>query len=159
MVTVEREYDFSDSTYGSGDGDYMPDGSDEGDEGRSGCVGETVRAIVICGAAILLAIVLPGAGDFWGMVIGAESEGVNWVRESHEARLLVFAAMLLLLSPAGWWGALISFLLGTMLTVIGWWIVPDDVWGLPFPDWYINNSVGMYWLLWIASLARALFRY
>ena len=100
-------------------------------------------AVVIYGVAIVLAIVIPGAGDFWGMVIGAESEGINWVQESSNARLLVFAAMLLLLSPAGWSGALISFLVGTVLTIIGWWLLPADVWGLPFPDWYVNNSVGM----------------
>ena len=90
-------------------------------------------AAVIYGVAIVLAIVIPGAGDFWGMVIGAESEGINWVQESSNARLLVFAAMLLLLSPAGWSGALISFLVGTVLTIIGWWVLPADVWGVALP--------------------------
>ena len=161
MAIVEREYDFEQSNYRpDGDGGLTPDGSGNADgEGGSGCIGEIMWAVVIYGVAIVLSIVIPGAGDFWGMVIGAESEGINWVQESSNARLLVFAAMLLLLSPAGWSGALISFLVGTLLTIIGWWLLPADVWGLPFPDWYVNNSVGMYWLLWIATLGRSLARF
>lgn len=108
--------------------------------------------------AILLAIAVPGAGDFWGVVIGAESEGVNWVRESSDVRLLVFFSLLILLFWANWGGALAAFLVGTVLTIVGWWVLPPDVWGLQFPDWYRNNSVGMFWLLWIAALARSLIR-
>ena len=161
MAVVEREYDFEGSTYGSGSGgDLLPEGSGDAEqEGGSGCISGIVWALVIYGVDIVLAIVMPGAGDFWGMVIGLEREGVNWVRESADVRLLVFGIMLILLSPAGWWGALISFLVGTVLTIIGWWALPDDVWGLPFPDWYVDNSVGMYWLLWIATLARSLVRF
>lgn len=161
MAVVEREYDFEGSTYGSsGGGDPILEGSDDGEqEGGSGCISGIVWALVIYGVAIVLAIVIPGAGDFWGMVIGAEREGINWVQESADVRLLVFAIMLMLLSPAGWWGALISFLVGTLLTIIGWWVLPVDVWGLPFPNWYIENSVGMYWLLWIATLGRSLVRF
>ncbi len=161
MAVVEREYDFEGSTYGSSSGgDPIPDGfGDAEQEGGSGCVSGIIWALVIYGVAIVLAIVMPGAGDFWGMVIGSEREGINWVRESADVRLLVFAVMLLLLSPAGWWGALISFLAGTVLTIIGWWLLPGDVWGLSFPDWYVDNSVGMYWLLWIATLARSLVRF
>ena len=161
MAVVEREYDFEGSTYGSGSvGDPVPEGSGDAEqEGGSGCISGIIWALVIYGVAIVLAIVLPGAGDFWGMVIGSEMEGVNWVRESPDVRLLVFGIALLLLSPAGWWGALIPFLAGTFLTIIGWWALPDDVWGLAFPDWYLDNSVGMYWLLWIAALARSLVRF
>ena len=159
MTTVEREYDLSQSTYGSDGGGSPLDGSGGREEAESsGCMGPLIWALIIYGVAILLAIFIPGAGNFWGMVIGAESEGVNWVRESSEVRLLVFFIMLVLLSPADWWGALIAFLVGTILTIVGWWILPADVWGLPFPDWYVNNSVGMYWLLWIAALARSLAR-
>ena len=161
MAVVEREYDFEGSTYGSGSGgDLILEGADDADQGGgSGCISGIVWALVIYGVAIVLAIVMPGAGDFWGMVIAAEREGVNWVQESADVRLLVFAIMLLLLSPAGWWGALIAFLAGTVLTIVGWWILPDDVWGLPFPDWYLDNSIGMYWLLWMATLARSLVRF
>lgn len=161
MAVVEREYDFEGSTYGSGSGgDLLPEGSGDAEqEGGSGCVSGIVWALVIYGVAVVLAIIMPGAGDFWGMVIGLEREGVNWVRESADVRLLVFGIVLLLLSPAGWWGALISFLVGTVLTIIGWWGLPADVWGLPFPDWYLDNSAGMYWLLWIATLARSLVRF
>ncbi len=161
MAVVEREYDFEGSTYGSGSGgDLLPEGSGDAEqEGGSGCISGIVWALVIYGVALVLAIIIPGAGDFWGVVVGSESEGINWVRESADVRLLVFAIMLLLLSPAGWWGALISFLAGTVLTIIGWWVLPGDVWGLRFPDWYIDNSVGMYWLLWIATLARSLVRF
>ena len=159
MTTVEREYDLSQSTYGSDGGSSPLDGSGGQEEAESsGCMGPLIWALIIYGVAILLAIFIPGAGNFWGMVIGAESEGVNWVRESSEVRLLVFFIMLVLLSPADWWGALIAFLVGTILTIVGWWILPADVWGLPFPDWYLNNSVGIYWLLWIAALARSLAR-
>lgn len=160
MATVEREYDFTQSTYGSGDGDFVPDGSEDAEEDSgSGCAGNVIWALVIYGVAIALAIVMPGAGDFWGVVIGTEREGINWVRESPNVRVFVFGILLLLLSPAGWWGALISFLVGTLLTIIGWWMLPVDVWGLPFPDWYLNNSVGMFWLLWVAALARSLIRF
>ena len=161
MAVVEREYDFEGSTYGSGgDGDPILDGSGNSErEGGSGCITVIVWALVIYGSAIVLALVIPGAGDFWGMVIGAQGEGTNWVQASANVRLLVFAVSLLLLSPAGWWGALIAFLVGTVLTIVGWWILPADVWGLPFPDWYLNNSVGMYWLMWIATLARSLARF
>ena len=160
MAVVEREYDFEGSTYGSGgDVDLVPQGSGNAEqEGGSGWISGIVWALIIYGLAVLLALVIPGAGDFWGMVIGAEGEGINWVPASANVRLLVFAVLLLLLSPAGWWGALISFLVGTVLTIAGWWILPADVWGLPFPNWYLNNSVGMYWLLWIATLARSLAR-
>ena len=160
MAVVEREYDFEGSTYGSGgDVDLVPQGSGNAEqEGGSGWISGIVWALIIYGLAIVLALVIPGAGDFWGMVIGAEGEGINWVPASANVRLLVFAVLLLLLSPAGWWGALISFLVGTVLTIAGWWILPADVWGLPFPNWYLNNSVGMYWLLWIATLARSLAR-
>ena len=160
MGVVEREYDFEGSTYGSGgDVDLVPQGSGNAEqEGGSGWISGIVWALIIYGLAIVLALVIPGAGDFWGMVIGAEGEGINWVPASANVRLLVFAVSLLLLSPAGWWGALISFLVGTVLTIAGWWILPADVWGLPFPNWYLNNSVGMYWLLWIATLARSLAR-
>ena len=160
MGVVEREYDFEGSTYGSGgDVDLVPQGSGNAEqEGGSGWISGIVWALIIYGLAIVLALVIPGAGDFWGMVIGAEGEGINWVPASANVRLLVFAVLLLLLSPAGWWGALISFLVGTVLTIAGWWILPADVWGLPFPNWYLNNSVGMYWLLWIATLARSLAR-
>ena len=116
-------------------------------------------ALVIYGVAIVLAIVIPGAGEFWGMVIGTEGEGVNWVQESADVRLLVFGIALFLLAPAGWWGALIAFLVGTLLTIIGWWVLPVDVWGLRFPNWYVDNSIGMYWLLWIATLIRSLVRF
>ena len=160
MAVVEREYDFEGSTYGSGgDVDLVPQGSGNAEqEGGSGWISGIVWALIIYGLAVVLALVIPGAGDFWGMVIGAEGEGINWVPASANVRLLVFAVLLLLLSPAGWWGALISFLVGTVLTIAGWWILPADVWGLPFPNWYLNNSVGMYWLLWIATLARSLAR-
>ena len=131
MVTLEREYDFERSTYGSDGDGSSPDGSD-GEESGGGCIGEIIWALIIYGIAFVLAIVIPGAGNFWGMVIGAESEGVNWVRESSNVRLLVFAIMLLL-SPAGWWGAFISFLVGTVLTIVGWWILPADVWGAALP--------------------------
>ena len=161
MAVVEREYDFEGSTYGSGSGgDLLPKGSSDAEQGGgSGCLTGIVWALVIYAVAIVLAIVIPGAGDFWGMVIGAEREGINWVQESADVRLLVFAITLLLLSPAGWWGALISFLAGTVLTISGWWLLPGDVWGLSFPDWYVDNRVGMYWLLWIATLGRSLVRF
>ena len=160
MVVVEREYDFEGSTYGSGgDVDLVPQGSGSAEqEGGSGWISGIVWALIIYGLAIVLALVIPGAGDFWDMVIGAGGEGINWVPASANVRLLVFAVSLLLLSPAGWWGALISCLVGIVLTIAGWWILPADVWGLPFPNWYLNNSVGMYWLLWIATLARSLAR-
>ena len=160
MTTVEREYDIDGSTFDFG-GDGSPLDGSGGDEGGSGsgCTGHLVWGLVIYGVAIVLAVVMPGAGDFWGVVIGLEREGVNWVRESADVRLLVFGILLLLLLPAGWWGSLIAFLIGTLLTIIGWWVLPVDVWGLPFPNWYIENSVGMYWFLWIATLARSLFRF
>jgi len=161
MAVVEREYDFGGSTYGSGSGgDLLPEGSGDAEqEGGSGCLSGIVWALVIYGVAIVLAIVVPGAEDLWGMVIGSEREGINWVQESADVRLLVFAILLILLSPAGWWGALIAFLAGTLLTIIGWLVLPVDVWGLPFPNWYLDNSVGMFWFLWIASLARSLLRF
>ena len=160
MATLEREYDVSQATYGSdGDGGLTPEDSGNEEEDGGGCLGEIIWALIIYGVAIVLAIVVPGAGDFWGMVIGTESGGVNWVRESADVRLFVFAIMLLLLSPAGSFGACIAFLVGTLLTIVGWWVLPADVWGLSFPDWYLNNSVGMYWLLWIAALARSLARF
>ena len=160
MATVEREYDFDRSTYDFGGGDPSLDGFDgEEDGGGSGCIGHLLWAAVIYGVAIGLAIVTPGAGDLWGMVVAAAGEGVNWVQESANVRLLAFSLMLLLLSPAGWWGALISFLVGTVLTMIGWWVLPVDVWGLGFPNWYVDNSVGMYWFLWIATLTRSLVRF
>ena len=161
MAVVEREYDFEGSTYGSGSGgDSTPEGSGNAEqEGVSDCIGHLVWALVIYGVAIVLAIFIPGADDFWGMVIGLEREGVNWVRERPDVRLLVFGIMLVLLSPAGWWGALISFLVGTFLTIIAWWVLPTDVWGLRFPNWYFDNSVGMYWFLWIATLTRSLVRF
>ena len=160
MATVEREYDIERSIYTlDGDGSLRDGADGEEGGGGSGCIGDIIWALVIYGVAIVLAILIPGAGNFWGMVIGTESEGVNWVRESSNVRLLVFAGLLLLLSPAGWSGALVSFLAGTVLTIIGWWLLPADVWGLPFPDWYLNNSIGMYWLLWVATLARSLFRF
>lgn len=161
MTTVERQYDIDGSTFDfNADGSPLDGGSgDDGGGSGSGCIGHLVWGLVIYGVAIVLAIALPGAGDFWGMVIGAEREGINWVQESADVRLLVFAILLLLLLPAGWWGALISFLFGTLLTIIGWWVLPVDVWGLPFPNWYLDNSVGMYWFLWVATLARSLFRF
>ena len=161
MATVEREYDFDQSTYTLGGDGHDPSGEGENDDGSGsrGCVGQIILALIVYGLAILLAIFIPGADDFWGMVIGSEHEGIDWVRESSEVRLLVFAALLLALSPAGWRGALTAFLAGTVLTIIGWWIIPRDVWGLGFPDWYVNSSVGMYWLLWIAALGRSLARY
>lgn len=161
MTTVERQYDIDGLTFDfDADGSPLDGGSgDDGGGGGSGCIGHLLWALAIYGVAIVLAIVLPGAGDLWGMVIGTEAEGVNWVQESADVRLLVFGIMLVLLSPAGWWGALISFLVGTFLTMIGWWVLPVDVWGLRFPNWYIDNSVGMYWFLWVATLARSLFRF
>ena len=160
MATVEREYDIDRSTYDlGGDGPPLDGYGGEEDGTGSGCIGHLLWALVIYGVAVVLALVIPGAGDLWGMVIGSEREGVNWVQESANVRLLVFGIMLLLLSPAGWWGALISFLVGTLLTIIGWWVLPVDVWGLGFPNWYVDNSVGMYWFLWVATLARSLIRF
>ena len=158
MANVEREYDPTESTYGYYSEDPPLDGGEGDGTGRSGCMASLLWAVVFYGVAILFAILAPGAGDFWGVVIGAESEGINWVRESSDVRLLVFFTILALLFWAGWGGALAAFLVGTVLTIIGWWVLPTDVWGLPFPGWYVNNSVGMYWLLWIAALARSLIR-
>ena len=67
MATVEREYDFSQPTYGSGDGDFLPDGSeDEEAGGGSGCIGHVIWALVIYGLAIVLAVVIPGRRQFLG---------------------------------------------------------------------------------------------
>ena len=101
MATLEREYDFEGSTFDFG-GDSPPlDGSGGEEDGGSGCIGHLLWALAIYGVAIVLAIVLPGAGDFWGMVIGTEGEGVNWVQESADVRLLVFGISCCSRRPVG----------------------------------------------------------
>ena len=134
-----------------------PESEDESE--GSGCFGEIILALVIYGIAVGIVLLTPGAENVWGMELGTRGSEANWITENSEARLLAFAFILLLLSPLGWGAALFSFILGTILTIFGWWLAPADVWGLPFPDWYLNHSAGMYWFLWLATLGRALFRF